>query len=176
TRSKRDWSSDVCSSDLNLEVLTAYNEKYAFLLTDKQDLVQKPKADMVTLVEARIAQHEAAMKAESERLAEQERERIRAEEEAKAREAARKEEAKKQEAAEPKTTGVVQIDFDEENVTAARLFETAFFAAPNLGETTITITRKEYVDLLATKEFLGALYDAGLSQWKGYEEALKKVS
>src|SRR5699024_12190592 len=83
TRSKRDWSSDVCSSDLNLEVLTAYNEKYAFLLTDKQDLVQKPKADMVTLVEARIAQHESAMKAEAERLAEQERERIRAEEEAK---------------------------------------------------------------------------------------------
>jgi len=79
----------------NLEVLTAYNEKYAFLLTDKQDLVQKPKADMVTLVEARIAQHESAMKAEAERLAEQERERIRAEEEAKVREAARKEEAER---------------------------------------------------------------------------------
>src|SRR5699024_8671417 len=29
----------------NLEVLSAYNEKYAFLLTDKQDLVQKPKAE-----------------------------------------------------------------------------------------------------------------------------------
>lgn len=71
----------------NLEVLSAYNEKYAFLLTDKQDLVQKPKADMVALVDARIAQYEAAMKAEAERLAEQERERIRAEEEAKAREA-----------------------------------------------------------------------------------------
>lgn len=79
----------------NLEVLSAYNEKYAFLLTDKQDLVQKPKADMVTLVEARIAQHEAAMKEEAKRLAEQERERIRAEEEAKARETARKEEAEK---------------------------------------------------------------------------------
>src|SRR5690554_113818 len=79
----------------NLEALSAYNEKYAFLLTDKQDLVQKPKADMVTLVEARIAQHEAAMKAEAERLAEQERERIRAEEEAKAREAARKKEAER---------------------------------------------------------------------------------
>lgn len=79
----------------NLEVLSAYNEKYAFLLTDKQDLVQKPKADMVTLVDARIAQHEAAMKAEAERLAEQERERIRAEEEVKAREAARKEEDEK---------------------------------------------------------------------------------
>src|SRR5699024_12466212 len=79
----------------NLEVLSAYNEKYAFLLTDKQDLVQKPRADMLTLVQARIAQHEAAMKAEAERLAEQERERIRADEEAKAREAARTEEAER---------------------------------------------------------------------------------
>lgn len=36
---------------------------------------------------------------------------------------------------------------------------------------TVTITKKEYENLLSSQAFLNALEDAGVDNWQGYEHA-----
>ena len=41
-----------------------------------------------------------------------------------------------------------------------------------MNEETITITKKEYLELVADSEFLNALRAAGVDNWEGYGEAV----
>lgn len=38
---------------------------------------------------------------------------------------------------------------------------------------TVTITKKEYLQLLEDSKFLNKLYQAGVDNWEGYEDCLE---
>lgn len=68
----------------NLKTLAAVAPEHAALFPDRSAIVLKAPEDLQTLVRARVAEHDAAVKRRAEEAAEKERIRIRAEEEARA--------------------------------------------------------------------------------------------
>lgn len=176
-----------------------YNE-FKFLFNDWSQIAFKENDDFEALVKLRISEHKEQ---EAKRLAE-ERERIRQEEEAKAkREADEKakreanEKAMREAAIESNNvlneatkaeSKPVQEVVQHSTVQPSRLeqarqvmqqAETAPVASVERAERSdemISLSAKEYNELMRKAELLDALYGAGVDNWDGYDEAMAMVS
>lgn len=74
-------ASDVADKiEANVKALAAVAPEHAALFTDRSAIVLKAPEDCATLIRARVAEHDAAVKRRAEEAAERERERIRREE------------------------------------------------------------------------------------------------
>ena len=74
-------ASDVADKiEVNLKALAAVAPEHAALFPDRSAIVLKAPEDCATLIRARVAEHDAAVKRRAEEAAERERERIRREE------------------------------------------------------------------------------------------------
>lgn len=175
------------------------NSEYRFLFNDWGQIGFKAPEDFATLVKLRIAEHKDA---EEKRL-QAERERIRKEEEAKAQaEAEQKAEAirKKQEAedrqkaqaiaqqqAKESAVDTAMTEMPSVNATQSRLeaarqvmkqAETAPVASVQYAERPdemISLTMKEYNELMRKADLLDALFAAGVDNWDGYSEAMEML-
>lgn len=159
---------------------------YAFLFSDWRDLIQKQRDELQAVIAARIAQHKAA---EQARL-DAERERIRQEEAVKAQREAAEAEAKRQaeEAEKRKPEPQPEPQPEPEPVPAAAehkpLDVSRLSAAADSFQRgsqvkapeQVTISRKEYDQLLADQAMLDALKAAGVDNWSGYPEAMAQLN
>ncbi|QPI62394.1 lambda-exonuclease family protein [Vreelandella venusta] len=162
----------------NKVLLDKEQGEYAFLFSDWRDLIQKQRDDLQAVIAARIAQHKEV----EQKKQDAERERIRQEEAAKAQREAAEAEAKRQaEEAEkrkpepepmPAAAEHKPIDTSRINAAADSFQRGSQVKAPEQ----VTISRKEYDQLLADQARLHALEDAGVSHWSGYNEAMKQLN
>lgn len=176
------------------------NSEYRFLFNDWGQIAFKAPEDFATLVKLRIAEHKDA----EEKRRQAERDRIRKEEEAKAQaeaeqkaEALRKErEAKErqkaqalaQQQAKESAVDTAMTEMSSVKATQSRLetarqvmkqAETAPVASVQYAERPdemISLTMKEYNELMRKADLLDALFAAGVDNWDGYSEAMAMVS
>ena len=156
----------------NKVLLDKEQGEYAFLFSDWRDLIQKKRDDMQAVINSRIAQHKEA---EQKKL-DADRERIRQEEEAKVRREAEQAQERKPEPEpipEPPMRGVESQSIDTSRLEAAadNYQRGSQVKAPEQ----VTISRKEYDQLLAAQARLYALEDAGVAHWSGYRDAIKQI-
>lgn len=170
----------------NKALLDAEQGEYAFLFSDWRDLIQKQRGDLQAVIAARIAQHKAAEQAKLDA----ERERIRQEEAAKAQRDAAEAEAKRQaeEAEKRKPEPQPEPQPEPEPVPAAAEYKpldaSRLHAAAESFQRgsqvkapeQVTISRKEYDQLLAAQAMLDALKAAGVDNWSGYNEAMAQLN
>ncbi|MDW0360868.1 YqaJ viral recombinase family protein [Halomonas venusta] len=155
---------------------------YGFLFSDWRDLIQKKRDDLQSVIAARIAQHKEA---EQKKL-DAERETIRQEEAVKAKREADEAEAKRQaEEAEKRKPEPQPAPEPEPAAAEHKPIDTSRLeaAADNFQRGSqvktpeqVTISRKEYDQLLAAQARLYALEDAGVSHWSGYRDAIKQLN
>ncbi|MEQ5768112.1 YqaJ viral recombinase family protein [Halomonas sp. H33-56] len=158
----------------NKALIEKHQGDYGFLFSDWRDLIQRDAEFIKLQVENRIAHH----KQEEQKRLEAEREKIRQEEEAKAKvQAADKEATEKPIAAgkdEPATEE--RRPLDTSKIAAAAERGAALKPAREVEQPdTVTISRKEYEALLAAREKLEALEDAGVAHWSGYDDAMEHL-
>jgi hypothetical protein len=175
-RAKIEVSRLANEADVNLDALDSLAADYRFLFNDLQQIAWKPADDFLALVKLRIAEHKEA---EQKRL-DAERERIRQEESAKLK-------AAEEKAPEvPAGTAAIARQSDEEiayeQLVPVNGIREPHFTQPTvradrvvLHDIKVTITRKEYDDLLAESRMLAALMAAGVDQWSGYDEARESL-
>ncbi|MGP5310571.1 lambda-exonuclease family protein [Vreelandella alkaliphila] len=173
----------------NQALLETEQGEYAFLFSDWRELIQKKRDDLKAVITARIAQHKEA---EQKRLT-AEREQIRQEEEAKAQQEAAQAEAKrqadaKQREAEEAEKRKPQPEPEPEPLPAAAQHKpidtSRIEAAANSFQRgsqvkapeQVTISRKEYDQLLAAQAMLDALKAAGVDNWSGYSAAMDQLA
>lgn len=168
----------------NKALLDKEQGEYTFLFSDWRELIQKQRDDLKAVIAARIAQHKAAEQAKLD----DERERIRQEEAAKAQREAAEAEAKCQAEEAEKRKPEPQPEHEPEPLPAAaehnpldtsRLNAAAdsFQRASQVkAPEQVTISRKEYDQLLAAQARLYALEDAGVAHWSGYRDAIKQLN
>lgn len=169
----------------------SYTTNHRFLFNDIQSIIEKPIDDFKLLVESRIKEHEeqerikeeARLKAQAEREerirkeaeekaqreAEQREAQIRKEAEAKAAQAEREkiEKERKAELArqeQDKREAIITQEVQEVEEEQVRLKDET--------EETITITRKEYDQLINDSWLLQALRDNGVDNWEGWEDSV----
>ncbi|UQI42711.1 lambda-exonuclease family protein [Vreelandella venusta] len=161
----------------NKALLDKEQGDYAFLFSDWRDLIQKQRDDLQAVIAARIAQHKEV----EQKKQDAERERIRQEEAAKAqREAAEaaaeklKPEPQPQPEPEPMPAAAEHkpLDTSRLNAAADNFQRGSQVKAPEQ----VTISRKEYDQLLAAQARLYALEDAGVAHWSGYRDAIKQLN
>ena len=142
----------------NKALIEQHQGDYAFLFSDWKQLICQ-EADTIKLqVENRIAQHQQ----EEQKRLDAERERIRHEEAAKAR---------RQAEFEPQPVIPAEDQADVRDLIEEH--QAALKSARNVAPPeTVTITRKEYEALLADRDMLDALQDAGVAHWSGYAQAI----
>ena len=143
----------------NIRQLNEHAPDHKFLFRDFGQICQKPAEDFAAIVKSRIAEHKEA---EQKRL-DAEREKIRQEEEAKASriadEKARREEAVADEA--------IKEQHEDRQKSEQR-------SAPKPNSTeTVTISRKEYDQLVHNSKMYLALAAAGVDDWEGYGMAME---
>ena len=146
---------------VNAGLLGEQSEGYEFLFADKQNLLIKAADDLLATIKARIAEHKEA---EHQRL-EAERARIRQEEEAKALAAQQKEQQAQQKEELP-----VQPAIDTSKIAAAAA--AARCEQQKAQVDTVTISRKEYEELMRDQYMLNCLRGSGVDSWEGYDEAM----
>ncbi|QHC50445.1 Heme peroxidase [Billgrantia tianxiuensis] len=146
---------------------------YAFLFSDWRELVQKDAEFIKLQVENRIAHH----KQEEQKKLDAEREKIRQEE----AEKAQAEAARAQQSAEPTKVEVQSAEdprwpIDTSRLNAAADRGAALKPASQIAQPeTVTISKKEYEQLLADQVKLYALLDAGVDNWTGYDDAMASL-
>ncbi|MCO7020931.1 YqaJ viral recombinase family protein [Vibrio paracholerae] len=182
----------------NLDVVNEHKE-YRFLFNDWGQIAFKPKEDFETLVKLRISEHKEK---EEKRLAE-ERERIRREEEEKAQreaqEKAKREEAEKlacssngsiaeaqrlgkaksqltHEVVQQSTTQPSRLDQARQVMQQAETAPVAYVERAERSDEMISLSVKEYNELLRKADLLDALYAAGVDNWDGYSEAMEMIA
>lgn len=145
----------------NLQQLSENASDYLFLFNDAQQIITKPAEDFAAIVKSRIADHKEA---EQKRL-DAEREKIRQEEEAKAKKAA---EPKAQTATHSKVSGQGRENQQECEVprTVDELMQTT-------DGDKVTLTHKEYEQLVHNSKMYLALAAAGVDNWEGYDMAME---
>lgn len=156
----------------NLRQLDEHAADYKFLFSDLQQIATKPADDFAAIVKSRIADHREA---EQKRL-DAEREKIRQEEEAKAkREAEAKVQAEQASKAQPATETA-----QEHAKKPAYQMPPLKYAEPQsetLGASkdadTVTISAKEYEQLVHNSKMYLALAAAGVDNWEGYDIAME---
>lgn len=140
----------------NLRQIDEHAADYRFLFSDLPQIANKPADDFAAIVKSRIADHKEA---EQKKL-DTEREKIRQEEEAKAKQA-----AAKPEPANPLKDGP-KISYREP--------DPAERPAANANSTeTVTLSRKEYEQLVHNSKMYLALAAAGVDNWEGYSMAME---
>lgn len=162
----------------NKVLLDKEQGEYAFLFSDWRDLIQKQRDDLLAVIAARIAQHKEV----EQKKQDAERERIRQEEAAKVQREAAEAEAKRQadeaEKCKPEpqpepeplpATEHKPLDTSRINAAVGRYQRGSQVKAPEQ----VTITRKEYDQLLAAQAMLDALKAAGVDNWTGYDDAME---
>ncbi|ENI4487204.1 homogentisate 1,2-dioxygenase [Vibrio fluvialis] len=182
----------------NLEVVNEHKE-YRFLFNDWGQIAFKPKDDFETLVKLRISEHKEA---EEKRL-EQERERIRQEEADKAKleaeEKAKREDAEKlacssngsiaeaqrlgkaesqltHEVVQQSTTQPSRLEQARQVLQQAETAPVASIERAERSDEMISLSVKEYNELLRKADLLDALYAAGVDNWDGYSEAMEMIA
>jgi putative phage-type endonuclease len=139
----------------NIQQLNEHAAGYKFLFSDFDFICIKPAEDFAAIVKSRIADHKEA---EQKKL-DAERERIRQEEEAKAQ---AKSEPKK---ANPLKDGPA-ISYREPDPAERPSPQ------PNSTET-VTLSKKEYEQLIHNSKMYLALAAAGVDNWEGYSMAME---
>ncbi|RAS62656.1 putative phage-type endonuclease [Vibrio diazotrophicus] len=176
------------------------HQEYKFLFNDWSVIAFKPADDFQTLVKLRISEHKEA---EEKRL-EQERERIRQEEADKAKleaeekakreanekamreaaietnnvlhEATKAESKPVQEVVQQSTTQPSRLDQARQVMHQAETAPVASFERAERSDEMISLSEKEYNELMSKANLLEALYAAGVDNWDGYSEAMAMVS
>ncbi|MGI2931914.1 lambda-exonuclease family protein [Vibrio fluvialis] len=175
------------------------HQEYKFLFNDWSVIAFKPADDFETLVKLRISEHKEA---EEKRL-EQERERIRQEEADKAKleaeEKTKLEEAEKlacssngsiaeaqrlgkaesqltHEVVQQSTTQPSRLDQARQVMQQAETAPVASVERAERSDEMISLSVKEYNELMSKANLLEALYAAGVDNWDGYSEAMAMVS
>ena len=156
--------------EVNLSTLRELAANHVHLFRDAQQLVLKPKDDVVELVKARINEYETA---EAKRK-EDERAKIREEEAEKLRQ---EQQAQVQPANEPGTEPNAQVEIalqPQRTTTEAPRAAGGGQSAARSSQPaapTVTIPLSEYEALLEDSSFLKALQAIGVDNWSGYDEA-----
>ena len=175
------------------------HQEYKFLFNDWSVIAFKPADDFQTLVKLRISEHKEA----EERRLEQERERIRQEEADKAKleaeEKTKREEAEKlacssngsiaeaqrlgkeesqltHEVVQQSTTQPSRLDQARQVMQQAETAPVASVERAERSDEMISLSVKEYNELMSKANLLEALYAAGVDNWDGYSEAMAMVS
>uniref|UniRef100_UPI003F58B1E2 lambda-exonuclease family protein n=1 Tax=Vibrio cholerae TaxID=666 RepID=UPI003F58B1E2 len=175
------------------------HQEYKFLFNDWSVIAFKPADDFQTLVKLRISEHKEA---EEKRL-EQERERIRQEEADKAKleaeEKTKREEAEKlacssngsiaeaqrlgkaksqltHEVVQQSTTQPSRLDQARQVMQQAETAPVAYVERAERSDEMISLSVKEYNELLRKADLLDALYAAGVDNWDGYSEAMEMIA
>ena len=146
---------------VNLQQIHEHAHGYDFLFNDFGQICHKPAEDFAAIVKSRIADHKEA---EQKRL-DAEREKIRQEEGAKANKAA---EEKAQENTAP---GTKKPAYEMPPLNYAEPKDESL-GAPNSSET-VTLSRKEYEQLVHNSKMYLALAAAGVDNWDGYDMAME---
>lgn len=150
----------------NKALLENEQGEYGFLFADWQGLIDKTPEDLVATIKARIAEHKEA----EQKRQDTERERIRREEEAKAKADADARVASQAAGPSHNELGDRQpIDTSRPHSAAETLQRGSQISRP----AEVTITRKEYDQLIADQSRLYALLNAGVDNWPGFDEAMK---
>lgn len=172
-RAKVDASQKIERLKSNAKLLDDQSVGYEFLFSDRQQLLAKAPDDLASTIKARVAEHKEA----EQKRQEAERERIRKEEEARVAEEA------KPKAAAPSDEPAMQSQSPDQNepehrkpIDTSRLTSAAeaFQRGSDLKKPEeVTISRKEYDQLLADQSRLYALLNAGVERWDGFEKAMQ---
>lgn len=157
-RAKVEAQQDAKRLASNAKLLEAQAEGYDFLFADRDQLIQKPADDLAATIKARIADH----KEREQQRQDAERERIRQEEEAKAQQ-------------QEQAPATQQAPIDTGRLNAAAEKGAALKPASQVETRTVTISAKEYDQLLHNQAMLYALLDAGVDNWSGYELAMASL-
>lgn len=134
---------------------------YEFLFSDFGQICMKPAEDFAAIVKSRIADHKEA---EQKKL-DAEREKIRQEEEAKAR-------RKADDAEMAKAEQCRREQYDEGEKIAKKAAGEPAENIPNSTET-VTLSLKEYEQLIHNSKMYLALAAAGVDNWEGYDVAME---
>lgn len=145
----------------NIRQLNEHAADYKFLFRDFGRICMKPAEDFAAIVKSRIADHKEA---EDKRL-EAEREKIRQEEEAKAKKA--------QEKPEPAPAASRASGQGRENQQECEVPRTVDELMQTTDNDKITISRKEYEQLVHNSKMYLALAAAGVDNWEGYDIAME---
>lgn len=146
---------------VNLQQIHEHAHGYDFLFNDFGQICHKPADDFAAIVKSRIADHREA---EQKKL-DAEREKIRQEEEAKAKTA--------QEKPEPAPAASSASGQGRENQQECEVPRTVDELMQTTANDKITISRKEYEQLVHNSKMYLALAAAGVDNWEGYDVAME---
>ncbi|WP_138438539.1 YqaJ viral recombinase family protein [Marinobacter alexandrii] len=153
----------------NLRQIDEHAADYRFLFNDLSQIANKPADDFAAIVKMRIAEHKEA---EEKRL-EAEREKIRQEEAFRADQEALKakqEEQEQRQADQAETAKIEQSSREHHGEDK----KPAQQKAPQLNPTeTVTLSVKEYEQLVQNSKMYLALAAAGVDNWEGYDIAME---
>lgn len=166
----------------NKVLLDKEQGEYAFLFSDWRDLIQKQRDDLQAVIAARIAQHKEVEQkkqdAERERIRQEEADKVQREaEEAEAKRQAEEAEKRKPEPQpepEPLPAAAEHKPLDTSRLHAAA--ESFQRGSQVKAPEQVTISRKEYDQLLAAQAMLDALKAAGVDNWSGYDDAMAQLN
>lgn len=177
-RAKVVASQEIDRLKSNAKLLDEQSDGYGFLFSDRLTLLAKAPDDLAATIKARIAEHKEAEQkrqdAERERIRQEEEAKAKAKAEANARAATVQDEPPMQTHNPSQGEPGYRAPIDTSRLNAAAdSFQRGIQVAKPAD---VTITRKEYDQLLADQARFYALLNAGVESWSGYAAAMEKAA